>query len=257
MKIKPIQQAQLDYNNTHRNHFKQTSYSKDMHIDLKQKPHNPTIIVGFPGVGLIGPIVTEFLIDHMKTEQIGTFIYTELPPTAAIHKRKLVSPMSVHYSAQHNTIIVYTILNMKKVEWSVANAISEMAKELHAKEIICIDGANVISEEDAQIYVYGNEKILALGAKPLEESVVTGMSGALLLTQENVNCVFATTQTEMPDSKAAAEVVKFLDKYLNLIVDYKPLLEQAQQFEDKLKGLIKENKKISAEQDRKALEYLG
>ncbi len=228
-----------------------------MRIDLKQKPHNPTIIIGFPGVGLIGPIVTEFLIDHLKTEQIGTFVYTELPPTAAIHKGKLVYPMSVHYSTQHNTIILYTILNMKKVEWTVANAISDMAKELQAKEIICIDGANVVNEEDAQIYVFGNEKILAAGAKPLEESVVTGMSGALLLTQPNVNCIFATTHSEMPDSKAAADVVKFLDKYMNLEVDYKPLLEQAQQFEDKLKGLLNENKKISAEQDRKNLEYLG
>lgn len=228
-----------------------------MRIELDKQPKEPTIIVGFPGVGLVGPIVTEFLIDHMKTEQIGRFIYDELPPTAAIHKGKLVHPMSVHYSEAHNTIIIYTILNLKKQEWSVAHAIANLAKELNAKTITCIDGANSIGDEQTQLYFFGDEQLAQHGAKRMDESVIMGVSGALLLCSRPTNCVFASTQLEMPDSKAAAEIVKFLDKAMGLQVDYQPLLEQAKTFEDKLKGMMSQSQKALTEQDRKSMDYLG
>jgi uncharacterized protein len=226
-----------------------------MRIELTSRPRQPIIIVGFPGVGLVGPIVTEFLIDHMKTEQIGRFVYDELPPTAAIHKGKLVHPMSVHYSAQYNAVIIYTILGLKKQEWAVAQAVAGMAKELDAKEILCIDGANTIGDEDEKLYFFGDAKLAEHGASKMDESVIMGVSGALLLTTTNTNCIFASTKLEMPDSKAAAEVVKFLDKYLGLQVDYQPLLEQAQHFEEKLKGML--GQKALNDKDRKSMEYLG
>jgi uncharacterized protein len=227
-----------------------------MHIDLTSRPNAPTLIVGFPGVGLVGPIVTEFLLDHMKTEQIGRFLYDELPPMVPIHNGKLVHPMSLHYSAKHNTLIVYTILNLKKYEWHVAQTIAQLAKDVNAKEILCIDGANAMGEAQA-IYSFGSDRMITLGAQPMAESVIIGVAGALLLSAQNVHCLFATTQLEMPDSKAAAEIVKFLDKYMDLGVDYQPLLEQAQQFEEKLKSVMNQSQKLMSEKERKDLDYLG
>ncbi|MBR9703757.1 hypothetical protein GOV10_06965, partial [Candidatus Woesearchaeota archaeon] len=58
-------------------------------LELWKKPKGVTIIEGFPGFGLVGPITTEFLIDHLKTEQIGRFIYDDLPATIAIHDGKV------------------------------------------------------------------------------------------------------------------------------------------------------------------------
>ena len=66
------------------------------------------------------------------------------------------------------------------------------------------------------------------------------------------NAVFNSSLIE-----AAANIVKFLDKYLALNVDYQPLLEQAAQFEEKLKSLLLKNQKITNEQDKKNLDYLG
>jgi uncharacterized protein len=225
-----------------------------MRIELSKHPSAPTIIVGFPGVGLIGPIVTEFLIDHMKTEVMGSFVYDELPPLVPIHKGTLVHPMSVHYSEQYNTVIVYTILNLKKHEWKVAAAIAQLARDLQAKEIICLDGATTVGADES-IYVYGNPQFVTLGAKAMEESVILGVNGALLLSAPNTSCIFAPAQLEMPDSKAAAEVVKFLDKYLGLNVDYHPLLEQAQKFEEKLKSVMSTQR--LTEEEKKSLDYFG
>lgn len=225
-----------------------------MHIDLIRRPSAPTIIVGFPGVGLIGPIVTEFLIDHLKTERIGRFVYDELPPLVPIHKGAVVYPMAVHYSEKYNLIIVYTLLNLKKQEWKVASAIAQLAKDLDAKELLCIDGATTVGADES-IYVYGHPELVALGAKAMEESVILGVNGALLLTVPNTNCIFASAHAEMPDSKAAAEVVKFLDKYLGLDVDYNPLVAQAEKFEQKLKSVM--SSQHLSDEERKSLDYFG
>jgi uncharacterized protein len=227
-----------------------------MRIELTKRPSSPTIIVGFPGVGLVGPIVTEFLIDHMKTEVMGKFVYDELPATAAVHKGALVHPMSLHYSEKHNALIAYTVLNVRKEEWAVAGVLAQLAKDLGAKEIICIDGANAASEESI-IYAFGNPQFTQLGAQQMQESVIMGVSAALMLIHPNTSCLFATTHSEFPDSKAAAEIVKFLDKYMGLEVDYHPLVEQATQFEQKLKSMMGQSQKMLSEQDKKSMDYFG
>lgn len=227
-----------------------------MKINLTQKPKKPTIIIGFPGIGLIGPIVTEFLIEHTKTSLIGKFEYDDLPPTVAIHKSELIHPMSLHYSKTHNALILYTILNIRGKEWEVAKQITKLARDLQAEEIISVDGANTMGEEGQAVFSFGNEDLKSHGAQALKESVITGVTGALLLEDVPLSCLFAATHTQMPDSKASSEVVKILDKYLDLDVDHRPLLEQAKAFEKKLKTVIEQSRQLS-EQDKGRLDYLG
>jgi predicted ATP-grasp superfamily ATP-dependent carboligase len=61
----------------------------------------------------------------------------------------------------------------------------------------------------------------------------------------------------MPDSKAAAKAVEALDKYLNLNIDYKPLLKQAEKFEDKLKHILEQKEQTVSEQEKKKLSYIS
>ena len=61
-----------------------------MHLNLQKRPQKPTIIVGFPGFGLVGTIATKFLLEHLDTEHIGSVESDHLLPLAAIHKSKLI-----------------------------------------------------------------------------------------------------------------------------------------------------------------------
>ncbi len=226
-------------------------------ITLNKKPKGATIIEGFPGFGLVGPIVTEYLLDHLDTELIGQFDYDELPATIAIHESKVVNPMAVHYNKKFNIIIMHTILSVKGKEWAFAKEITKMADELKAKEIICLEGVNVMEPTEDTIFSYGNPEFVNLGAQEMKESIIMGVSAALLLRAKNVSCVFAQAQSQLPDSKAAANIITFLDKYLDLNVDPEPLIEQATKFEDKLKNLMQQAQSAESEADKKTLSYLG
>lgn len=86
-----------------------------------------------------------------------------------------------------------------------------------------------------------------------------GVSSALLLNHDEFpfSCIFAEASSNMPDSKAAAKIIETLDKYLGLKVDYKPLLEQAKKFEEKLKGILSKSQEAQQLQEKKKLSYVG
>lgn len=228
-----------------------------MKLELWKKPKGATIIEGFPGFGLVGPITTEFLISHLKTEQIGQFVFDELPAMVAIHQGKTINPMAVHYSKQYNIILFHTILNVKGFEWKFAQEIADAADDLKAKEIICLEGVNVIEATEQTVFGFNNPRFFELGAQEMRESVILGVSAALLLRAKNVSCLFAQAHSSLPDSKAAADIISFLDKYLGLHVDPAPLVEQAELFEAKLKGMLAQAQVAEEDSEKKNLSYLG
>ncbi|MBU0756583.1 MAG: PAC2 family protein [Nanoarchaeota archaeon] len=236
-----------------------------MKIILHKKPKNPTIIEGFPGFGLIGTITTEFLIEHLKAKEIGSFEYDSLPAIVAVHQEKLVNPMGVFYAEKENIIILHTILNTQGVEWKLCDSILNMVKTLNAPEIVCLEGVSSKQTTDnSQVYYYATspkskQKLSKIkDVKSLKESIILGVSGALMLRSHiPVTCFFAETHLEFPDSKAASNIVKILDSYLGLKVDYKPLLAQAKEFEEKFKTIMEQSSIASKVRDKKQMSYLG
>ena len=217
-----------------------------------------TLIEGFPGFGLVGTIATEFLIEHLNTRIIGTFDAKELPATTAIHNGKVVQPMAIHYAEAENLIILHTILSVKGFEWQTATEVERVAKELKVKEIISLEGVNaMLPSQETQVYTYGNEKFEKLGAKAMQESIIMGVTAILLLRCKMTSCLFAETHSGLPDSKAAAAILNILDSYLQLKLDTKPLLKQAEKFEDKLKTIMQQTQQSMDEVDKKKLSYLG
>ena len=238
-----------------------------MEINLNQKPENPVIMHGFPGFGLVGSISTEFIINHLDMEEIGNIWLDDLPAMVAIHNEKVVQPIGIFYSEKHNLIVLHIVTVAKEnIEWKLADAINQMAEMLKAKEIVCIEGVKKAQDaDDTDVYFHSNDKdrknqMKEAGIKPLKEGVVVGVTSALLLKIKELiplTCVFAETQSDFPDSKAAANVISTLDKYMGLEVDYKPLLESAQEFENKLKGILGKSAEMAKETQRKKLTYVG
>ena len=236
-----------------------------MEIKLSKKPKNCTIIEGFPGFGLVGTIASEFLIEHLKTEQIGKILFNDMPAMVAIHESRIVEPLGIFYNQKYNIIILHAITAATRYEWEMADTVAKLASDLKAKEIISLEGVGSGEQSDGtKVFFYSNnEKNAKLfekaGIEPLKEGIIIGVTGAVLLrvVKTPVSCLFAETHANLPDSKAAAKIVEALDKYLGMELDYKPLLEQAQKFEEKLKTLLQKSQEAQEISDKKKLSYFG
>lgn len=234
-----------------------------MKIELTKKPQNVTILQGFPGFGLVGTITTEYLIDHLgDVEKIGYIWFNEMNPLIAIHEGNVVDPLGIFYSKKYNLVLLHAVTNVKGVEWKLADAISEVSSLLKAREIICVEGVGGVKPGSANVYYISkkNQKVWTeTEAKKMDEGIVMGVTAAVLLKSKEapLSCVFAETSSNMPDSRAAAKVIKVLDKYLGLEVDYKPLLAKAEKFEGKIKGMMQQAKEAQISKEKKEVDYMG
>ncbi|MBW3016898.1 PAC2 family protein [Candidatus Woesearchaeota archaeon] len=239
-----------------------------MEIILEKKPKNPIIIDGFPGLGLVGTIATEFLIEHLQAKEIGRIKGNELPPLVAVHDKKIVRSIGFFYAEKQNLLILHVISGAVGMEWQLADLLIDQANELKAKEIISLESVGVPAGEEAEktrAFYYTNKKtsekkLADSGAEPLTEGIIMGVTGALMQRVGKdipFSAIFAETHTGLPDSKAAAKLIEVLDKYVGLDVDPKPLMQSAEKFEQKLKMLLEKSKSASTEQEKKKLSYVG
>lgn len=235
-----------------------------MEIKLSEKPKNPIIIEGFPGFGLVGTITTEFLVEHLGAKLIGTIEVDDVPAMVAIHDQKVVHPIGIFYDKKSNIVVLHVITSVTGVEWQIAKKLVEFALDVDAKEIISIEGVGSMNMQSQSCYYYSNDlkaqtKLKSIKLEPLKEGIILGVTGALLANIEKIklSCIFAETHSSMPDSIAAAKVIEVLDKYLDLKLDPKPLLEQAKKFEEKIKGIMEKSQDAQEEQVKNKLRYVG
>jgi len=235
----------------------------DLEIILKKRPKNPIMIHGFPGFGLVGTIATEFLIEHLQVEQIGKITMEEMPAAVAIHNNKMVDPFGIFHNKKYNIVILHAIAATQGFEWKLAGFVVDLAKKLQAKEVISLEGLGSETETMKSFFyttdARKNAKLKKVGIQPLKEGIIMGVTGALLLKAQGfpLTCIFSETHSNLPDSKAAAKIIEELDKYLGLKVDYKPLLAQAENFEEKLQGLMKKGVKATELSEKKRMSYVG
>ena len=235
-----------------------------MKLVLNKKPKNVRIIEGFPGFGLIGTIATEYLLEHLDTVKIGSIQMQDIPAMIAIHGGKVIEPISIHYNKKKNLVFIHAINAGKGLEWKISEMIIQLAKELTAKEIISLEGVGSPTGGSGRVFYFSNGvsgvgKKLEGIATALNEGIIVGVTGALLAKNVSTPLValFAEARGNVPDSKAAAHVIRAIDAYTGLSIDPKPLLQQAQMFEQKLKGIVKNSQKAEGVAKKRHLSYVG
>ncbi len=233
-----------------------------MHYKLRVKPKSPVIIEGFPGFGLVGTIATEFLIKQLNAEKIGYIRMAEVPPVIAVHDGNAIEPLGIFYAKKQNMVILHALANVQSYEWEISDILVKIAKELKAKEIISLEGVGsqgTTKIKDSKAYFVTNgKKFNSKRGEPLTEGIIVGVTGALMLRDDvKTMSIFAETHSTLPDSRAAAQILSVLDEYLKLGLDYKPLLKKAEQFEEKLKGIMNKTQEVSTQVDKKRQSYFG
>ena len=236
-----------------------------MHLEFYKKPKSPIVVEGFPGFGLVGTIVTEYLLDHLSCEKIGSAYFEDLPSTIAIHRGKVMDPVALYYNKKYNLVIVHSVAAVVGAEWQAADVVAEVCKKLGAKQLISLEGVGSppgVEPQGRTFYYTTNPKMEPLlkkaGMGPLGEGIIIGVTAAALLkVKVPMSCIFAEVSGNLPDSKAAAAVIKVLDSLFGLNVDPKPLVKKAEEFEAKLRSLLEQAQTAQETVDKKQLSYVG
>lgn len=228
-------------------------------VSKKPKIQNSVIILGFPGVGLVGSIASKYLTQKLNAKQIGYIESPHLPPLCFIQEGDIYNPIRIYEVPKKGLIIISSEFPVPaNLIHDLGEAIAKWSKDAKASKIICLEGINspeMAGEPEVYAIDADIKAKLPAGLKPLRTGYILGVSASVMLNckAKNMNalCIMAESHTGYPDGLAAAALIKKLNKISSINVDTAPLTNEAKEFEDKIKELIVKARKFKEGDDRK------
>ncbi|MEJ2249506.1 MAG: PAC2 family protein [Candidatus Lokiarchaeota archaeon] len=231
---------------------------EDVSIEIKE---NASIILGFAGIGLIGPIVANTLINQIEDiKEIGFVTSEFLPPISVFYEGVLKHPFRLYYSRKYNIIV-----GICEVPFEISSAYNDLAKtishwalneDVSAKEIVIFQGipqkgmidefpVYYAAEEDMLEYLEG------FGIKKVEKGIIVGPEATILneaLTNRLRGFALFTPVYQIPTPEGSASLIDILNKMYGLNIDTTKLLEEGKEIKAKMLELAEKAQQYQKQQ---------
>ncbi len=210
------------------------------------------VVVGFPGLGLVGGIAAGYLVDSLPLKEVAYIISPAFPPTAIVDNGISASPVRVFLgdvvcgpdgSCEQLCVILSFVAPPPRVTTALAHSLVLWAKAHSARQMVWFEGVKAEGLPVGEPRVTGVASDEA-GRKMLEmlniprspDGVLVGV-GAVATSVARIQsqpalCFFAETREDFPDARAAARLLETLQPIIPLVrIDEKPLVEHAEALE--------------------------
>jgi len=217
-----------------------------------------TLVEAFPGIGLVGTIAANHIVDKLKMDQIGYIKSPKFPAVTSIHDYKPMHPARIYKSDSHKLIVLFSefVIPLTAV-YELAEEILRWSTLKGIDRIISLGGI-VIKEgsEEKKIYAISTtdetKRILEKNKiNVIKEGATTGVSGVLLakcaIRKIDSFSLLVETQPEYIDPDAAALLLEKLQVILDIKIDTKELVEEAHKIEASMKETMQGTKKVHAD----------
>ena len=216
----------------------------DFKTEIKEKS---TLILGFAGVGLIGPIVANTLIEQIPDiKEIGFITSDLLPPITVFYEGVLRHPFRILYSPMHNLIV-----GICEVPFQIASAYNDLSKticnwalseDVRAKEVVIFQGIpqrGIINDYPVYYAAEASMKdtLEKHGIKQVEKGIIVGPEATVLneaLTNRLDSYALFTPVLEIPTPEGAAAIIEVLNDIYNLSIDTAKLIEEGKEIKAKM-----------------------
>ncbi len=211
---------------------------------------NPVIVEGFPGIGLVGNIASQHLIDELDMEYIGSMESRYFPPIAVLFNGIINMPVRIYQSKEHNILIVISDIPIHPtISYEVSKVLVDWAQSINVKEIVSIAGIATMSSEEKVFGAATNDDMLDRIKDYVEifqVGTISGISGSVMTecVMRDIPAIslLGETNSPNPDPRAAASVVSILKIIYDLPIETDNLMEQAEQIEVELQKLAEQVK---------------
>jgi len=223
----------------------------------------PIIVEGFPSVGLVGAIATEFLSTKLKMKEIGFIKSEAFPPITLVKEGVPKSPIRL-YANENMVVIVSDTAVPQNLAGAVATKMAEWALHHSADRVISLGGIAHEEKDKTEPKVYSVspdenhlKRLKKLGVAPVKLGFLTGVFGLLMMEcyERNIPSYgfLADAHMQYPDAGAAAKVLEILGKDLKIEIDVKPLLETGNKIEERMQALLKQTMVTSGDDQSRSI----
>jgi uncharacterized protein len=234
----------------------------------KPKLNKPILIEGLPGIGNVGKVAIDFLIDELKAKKIFEINSFSFPHSVFINEDNLVELPSIE--------LYYKKFNGKKPDllllagdiqptdelssYEFSEIILDIFEKFHGTEIFTVGGIGLQDiPKKPQIYCTGNSKemIKKYKDKELNDKIygvvgpIVGVSGLIvgMAAKRKINAMAILSETYAHPLylgvKGSREILKFFNRKLKLNVDVDKLEKEVEEIESELIKRTKDLEDVS------------
>jgi uncharacterized protein len=231
----------------------------------KPQSENPVVIEGFPGIGLIGNIASQYVINKLEMDYLGAIDSRFFPPMSVLVGGLAHLPVRIYEKEDLGVVVVSSDIPVHPAaSYDLARGIVSWAESIGAKEMVCLAGITVMGEEQRVFGAATTEEMLERikgQVEVFEFGTISVISGSVmnecLLRKMPAICLLGETHSMAPDPRAAVVTVKMLNTLYGLNVDTTELEERAEEIEFQMQKLAEQVQSSSAEEvpGRKELQF--
>ncbi len=222
----------------------------------KPKLNKPILLEGLPGIGNVGKVAIDFIIEEIKAKKIAEFHGGALPHSVFVNEKNLVELPSIELfykkgKDQDFLLLAGDVQPSDEMScYEFCDTLLDAAQEFDCQEIITLGGVALRQEpKNPQVYVTGNNKELvkeyAKGNKVNTRlygkvGPIIGVSGLLLglAKRRNLHAVSLLAETYghplYLGISGAREILQILKKKLKVNVDIDLLDREIAEIEQEL-----------------------
>lgn len=236
-----------------------------------------SLIIGFPGAGLIGSITSRTIAVELDLKVMGYIRSPLIPPQATFFDGILAYPYRIYSDNDYDIAVIVgeTPLSLQ-ANYNIAYAIMDWAeKNKSIEEIIIIDGFVTNMEEgkdssDNNIYLVAEPDLLnsnefkklnniislSTSKRDLISGYIGGVAGVILNESiiSDLNGFALLSECSNPDKvniKGAANVIEVLNNYLTIDVDNSGLIKESEKIQANLEDMASKTRHILSNSDTK------
>lgn len=236
----------------------------DVVVNEIEKPQleNPVLIEGLPGIGLVGKLAADHLLDELDAKKFAEVYSPHLPPQVLIQDDGTIElvRLELYYWKNKSQDLVFLVGGFQGItpesQYQITERILKLAEDIGVKRIYTLGGLGtgavtknprvfgaatstelVKEHEKAGIIFKGGGAIFGASGLLLGLSVPKKIEGV---------CLMGETHGQIIDAKSAEAVLKMLMQILDIDVDMAALENKARDTEEqinKMSSMISTHKK--------------
>ena len=233
-------------------------------IGKKPKLKNVVLVEGLPGIGNVGKVAVDFMIESLKAKKLYDIFSYTFPHSVFVNEENLVElpKIEIFYAKVKNNDLLLLSGDVQPIDevscYEFSEKILDIAEEFKAKEIVTLGGIGLHNlPKKIKVYCTGNNKAIVTKYKKGTDLIselhgvvgpIVGVSGLLLgLAQKRkISAISMLAETlghpMYLGVKGARGILKVLNKKLNLDINIKDLDKEINDIE---KEMIKRTEELS------------
>lgn len=242
-------------------------------VSPKPRFKQPILIEGLPGVGNIGKLAADHLIDETGAKLLAIIYSKHLPPQVLVEDSGVIKQVSneLYYLKSPELLILsgdYQGLTPEG-QYEIVDAILELSEKFGVKKIFTLGGygvgrmvekPRVLGAATSELLVKEMKSFGVVFPRGEPGSGIIGASGLLLglgrLRRMEGICLMGETAGYFADPNSARALLEILTKILGIKIDFSKLERKAKQI-DVLTARMRELETREVARRKEELGYIG